>query len=347
MLRKLCVALVLCCVPLPAGSHTFAAERQEPPALSHDQNRDREEAAALSPQASFPAQPAPFDLQPTTRPAASPRTSRPIDGIRDNSFFIEEAYNQEAGVVQHIFTGRFGLDERGTDRTRIWDLSFTQEWPLFCQRHQLSYTIPYAFVDPAEREHGSGLGDVLLNYRYQLVNDAGLAIAPRISLVLPSGDDERGYGNGAVGYQFNLPVSLELGEHLYANLNAGFTHLPNASIRFSNGRWSDDADLCGFNLGGSVIWALTEDLNVLCEAVWYSNDELSERPSAGGRRLFLERDRSDDVVISPGVRWAWNLRDVQIVPGIALPIGLSRDAIDYGVFFYLSIEHPFLPAAPQ
>ena len=28
---------------------------------------------------------------------------RPIEGISDNSFLIEEAYNQEAGVVQHIF----------------------------------------------------------------------------------------------------------------------------------------------------------------------------------------------------------------------------------------------------
>ena len=30
---------------------------------------------------------------------------RPIDVIEDNSFLIEEAYNQEAGVVQHIFNG--------------------------------------------------------------------------------------------------------------------------------------------------------------------------------------------------------------------------------------------------
>ena len=35
---------------------------------------------------------------------AEAQESRPIDGIADNSFLIEEAYNQEAGVVQHIFT---------------------------------------------------------------------------------------------------------------------------------------------------------------------------------------------------------------------------------------------------
>ena len=33
---------------------------------------------------------------------------RPAKGIQDNSFLIEEAYNQESGVVQHILnlTGR-------------------------------------------------------------------------------------------------------------------------------------------------------------------------------------------------------------------------------------------------
>src|SRR5262245_1643983 len=68
---------------------------------------------------------------PTSAPAsAEPSEVRPIDGIRDNSFLIEEAYNQEPGVVQHIFTGSFGLDDRGGPRTRTWDLSFTQEWPL-------------------------------------------------------------------------------------------------------------------------------------------------------------------------------------------------------------------------
>jgi len=47
--------------------------------------------------------------------------ARPIE---DNSFLIEEAYNQEAGVVQHIST--FAL-QRGT---RAWVYAFTQEWPL-------------------------------------------------------------------------------------------------------------------------------------------------------------------------------------------------------------------------
>ena len=57
---------------------------------------------------------------------------RPAAGVQDNSFLIEEAYNQEAGVVQHIFN----LRRQGHD----WSFAFTQEWPVGSQTHQFSYS---------------------------------------------------------------------------------------------------------------------------------------------------------------------------------------------------------------
>lgn len=50
---------------------------------------------------------------------------RPAKGIQDNSFLIEEAYNQEAGVVQDIAT----LRRQGRDRY----FAFTNEFPLGSQ----------------------------------------------------------------------------------------------------------------------------------------------------------------------------------------------------------------------
>ena len=58
--------------------------------------------------------------------------------IQDNSFLIEEAYNQDPGVVQHIQT--FSRATRGGD----WLYTFTQEWPAPNLKHQLSYTLPMA-----------------------------------------------------------------------------------------------------------------------------------------------------------------------------------------------------------
>src|SRR3990172_5885043 len=175
----------------------------------------------LGPGAVARAQPSPS----RATPVEAKNANRPVDGIRDNSFLIEEAYNQEAGVVQHISGARLGLDDDPGDRTRTWDMSFTQEWPVFSQTHQLSYTIPYSFIDP-DAENESGIGDVLLNYRYQLLNDEGAcpAFAPRFSVIFPSGDEDRGFGAGTVGYQFNLPFSKTLSNRAYVNFNAGVTY---------------------------------------------------------------------------------------------------------------------------
>src|SRR5205807_6402543 len=63
--------------------------------------------------------------------------------IQDNSFLIEEAYNQDPGVVQHIQT--FSRATRGGD----WLYTFTQEWPVPGITHQLSYTLPLARVNGA------------------------------------------------------------------------------------------------------------------------------------------------------------------------------------------------------
>ena len=54
-------------------------------------------------------------------------------------------------------------------------------------------------------------------------------------------------------------------------------------------------------------------------------------------------ERSTTAIISPGVRYAFNLpNDAQLVIGAALPIGLTSDSPDWGLFFYWSFEHPFM-----
>src|SRR6516164_6055765 len=77
-------------------------------------------------------------------PVSALIASEPLGkGIQDNSFFIEEAYNQEPGVVQHILNVPIDL----TNGSREITPSFTQEWPVFSQTHQFSYTIPYVFTE--------------------------------------------------------------------------------------------------------------------------------------------------------------------------------------------------------
>jgi hypothetical protein len=158
-------------------------------------------------------------LSPASLVAA--QRERPIDVIEDNSFLIEEAYNQEPGVVQHIFTAHYNNDSR----RRGWEFSFTQEWPIVSQNHQFSYTIPsYHLVENGDRQNG--VGDVLLSYRYQLLEEDGnkFAFAPRFSLILPSGSRKRGTGDGVVGYEWQLPFSTKVTGQFALHANLGLIY---------------------------------------------------------------------------------------------------------------------------
>src|SRR5438874_11446028 len=141
--------------------------------------------------------------------------------ISDNSFLVEEAYNQEPGVVQHISTLQLF---RGAD---AWAYTFTQEWPLFGRTHQLSFTLPI------QRTHNgasvaTGLGDVAVNYRFQLAAAERLSVAPRFSLLLPTGRAKSDLGAGARGIQVNLPASVVVARQVVTPWNAGRTLTPSA-----------------------------------------------------------------------------------------------------------------------
>ena len=241
----------------------------------------------------------PFRVTMLLLTATVPVAAQEVEHIADNSFLIEEAYNQEAGVVQHI--SNFVRDEAGDG----WVYVFTQEWPLGGMRHQLSYTVPV--VSP--EGFGTGLGDILLNYRYQAVGDgeSALHMAPRFSLVLPTGSEEDGRGSGATGIQGNLPVSYEVNNALVVHSNTGFV-------------LDGESGALDARLGASGIVRVRPWFNVLLETVWGSDEDV--------------------VLLNPGVRWAIDAGSLQIVPGLAYTIALTSDASD-AFFLYLSLEHPF------
>jgi len=239
-------------------------------------------------------------------------------GIQDNSFLLEESYNQDPHVVQHINSFARSFD------TKSWAYTFTQEWPVPGLTHQLSYTVPVV-GSPGE----SGFGDVLLNYRYQLVGDADakLAISPRFSLSLPTGDAARGLGLGALGYQVDIPMSVVISRRLVTHTNLGATVTPSA-----HGPGSARATVTAYNLGQSLVWLAHPRFNALVEVFFLSASSVAG-PGATERSHVLQ--------VSPGVRWAYNFESgLQIVPGIAVPIGVGSHH-DTSLFVYLSFEHPF------
>jgi hypothetical protein len=238
-------------------------------------------------------------------------------GIQDNSFFVEEAYNQEPGIVQHIINLPVFFTHGEGEITP----SFTQEWPIFTQTHQFSYTIPYTFT-----EEENGFEDIRLNYRLQALMESERtpAFAPRFSLITPAGDASKGFGHNRLGYEINLPFSKIVSNRVTLNFNAGGSLFPDVN----------DRDLWNYNLGASAIYAVTENFNLMLESVANWEEDVDPAKNI---------DRTVTALISPGARYAFNLPDeLQIVIGAAVPVGLTSDSPDWGLFFYLSFEHPFV-----
>jgi hypothetical protein len=246
--------------------------------------------------------------------------------IEDNSFLVEEAYNQERGVVQHINTF-----SRVTGATG-WLYVFTQEWPMGGQKHQLSYTVPVARNDEGSGGE-TGVGDIGINYRYQIGGGENpLALAPRLTLLLPTGASRDGLGSGGTGFQFNLPFSAVLPARFVAHSNAGATYISRARDTFGNA-----AATHSYAFGQSLIWLAHPKLNLMLEGTWNSQHEVI------GPSLT---QRNSEFLLSPGVRGAIDFASgLQVVPGIAFPFGIGSSRGERAVFVYLSFEHPFSRAA--
>lgn len=275
------------------------------------------------------AQTAPVPGSPSAAASAAPLptdSSRPWE-IEDNSFFVEEAFNQDAGVVQTIYGGAFNSSG--------WLMTFTQEWPAPGLKHQLSYAIPVTDInEPPGTPDVDGVGDIALNYRYQLLEEGPgrPAISPRLTVLCPTGDAGRGLGVGAWGWQTNLPVSKQVRD-FYFHGNAGLTWYPR--VRTDSGTAgvsAPDVALTSPFLAASTIYRLRPMLNVMLESVVTWQAAVDGPGHASHNTLTL---------VSPGMRTGWNRGETQIVVGVAAPITWAAGRSNVGVFAYFSYEARF------
>ncbi len=236
--------------------------------------------------------------------APEPTTTR--FEILDNSFLVEESFNQEAGVFQNIF----GWTRTGNG---AWQGTFTQEWPVFGMTHQFSYTLPFA-----GGEQATHIGGVLLNYRFQALQEGTSrpAFSPRLSVILPTGRSVD--STNRPGLQINLPFSKQVGD-LYFHWNAGVTWLHGVAHA------AGTTDLTTPQLAGSAIWRTTPLFHLMLETVVAFEQSIDDE-----QRVLRERI----VTISPGFRRAWNLGDQQIVIGAAVPVSSGEREASIGALTY-------------
>ena len=151
------------------------------------------------------------------------------------------------------------------------------------------------------------------------------ALSPRLSVVLPTGRESDGLGNGVVGLQVNVPVSKQFGD-VYVHANAGLTWLPSVTVD----RAGATRTLTSPQLAGSGIWRVAPMVNLMLEVVAAFDDTGELQPA-----------RARTVTVSPGFRTGWNIGRRQVVVGAALPVSRLEGHSDVGVLTYFSYELPF------
>lgn len=200
--------------------------------------------------------------------------------IEDSNFMPETAWNRSDAVLQYttFFLGRAASHE------------VTQEWAASSPRHQLSYTIPFY------SERVTGLGDAAVNYRYQLVGseESRLAIAPRVSVILPTRSSR--FGEKSSGLQVNVPISTTLGGRVASHTNIGAS-------------WYADRPQRELNLSQQVAIAVSNQVTVTMDAAY---------TAGSGSRM---------IVVRPGAQVAFDLGGLQVAPGIAFPRGGGSEGV--------------------
>jgi hypothetical protein len=128
-----------------------------------------------------------------------------------------------------------------------------------------------------------------------------------------------------------LPFIKIVSDRWTAHFNAGGSIFPDVRSH----------TLTNYNLGASAIYAVSRNFNLMLESIVGWEEDVFASTS-GRSTIATKINHSVTALISPGGRYAFNLPHLQIVVGAAVPIGLTSDSPDWGLFLYLSFEHPFV-----
>jgi hypothetical protein len=249
--------------------------------------------------------------------------------IEDNSFLVDEAFNQEKGVMQ--YTSNFYWSDMNSN---CMAYTFTHEIPVFSNHHQVSYTLQYNFSQPFGTSRNSGPGDMTIGYTYLATGkDDWLMTVPQINFIIPTGDPARGLGNGGFGGKLSLALTKRLSGAIVTHYNISYTTIYKADYyinTFQAESRKGEKNIKVNTFAASVIWYPASRFNLMLESVANYVNGIG----VNGSNL-----RGWQVISNPGVRFAADLNKALLVAGVSCPITFDSNSADQaGILIYLSIE---------
>ena len=138
-----------------------------------------------------------------------------------------------------------------------------------------------------------------------MVKKIFVACSPRLSIVIPNKKIVRGYGVIKSEYQINIPISKRLSEDFVVHFNAGLNIFPNHKTNWINSIETTKT-LTDYIFGCSVIWLTSQNFNFLFEYKTFFE---------GTTDFYGNKYTINTNMICPGIRYAFDIGDLQIVPG--------------------------------
>ena len=232
-----------------------------------------------------------------------------IDEVR-----VASAYTPDQGEFEIYQTTEF-LNDGASKSTK----TFTRLEYGLTDDLVLEFKVPFRFRRPKSGSNTEGIGDLQLEAKYRLLRepDDPLTVAAGFEVGFPTGDEERGLGNGNFKYEPILSVGKvfeSFSVHQDAKLEL---------IRETGGS--------GVEVEGSTT----------CAVAWTPVDELGiiEHPTV---LLALDwkfaEDKKTKIAIIPAVRGEFEGLPVEVEWGLGVPIGLTDAADDWGVISTFEIE---------
>ena len=272
-------------------------------------------------------------------------------------FLLEEAYTQHRNELQLTpavhFTKRKGteaeIDEDGNS-VKAAKTATQVRWPIEAEwgltdrlEAQVGLSWIYEATDSTpvatenrDTKHNEDFEDMELGLRYKLVEQ--LEQWPTISLgytlALPTGDHKEEFGAVHAGHEWVLLVSRDFGRWV-GHLNAGFGIHFNETQPNEDGTKSPKVDLREFSYGAAAVYRLTDHWKGFLEFFHQFGEEIQANT----------RKAETALTILPGISYAaampgggnndyWEL-------GLGVPVGLTSDALDWGLILRLRYEVQF------
>lgn len=213
----------------------------------------------------------------------------------------DDTGTQGKGKTQIELTGRIDQDDEGGVRTEGWEAKAVLTRGLL-DPLDLVLEVPYAWIRAKDGEtvRRDGFADLLIALKWRFFEQGGLSLAVKPSVTLPTGDEEKGLGNGRASCGVNLITTYAMGPWAF-HFNLGATH---SDYKLEADREANRDDIWNASLAAE--YKLAESWKLVANVGAERNaDAASDTPPAfilGGVIWSV----SEMLDIDAGVKWGLN-----------------------------------------